>query len=142
MAVGPVPFEEHPSGAFLHGTRADLRVGDLLVPGRESNFEPDRVMRHVYFTRTLDAAVWGAEFALGDGPQRVYQVEPTGPYEDDPNVTDKKLPGNPTRSFRSRDPLRVLGELEEWIGHAPQQRAAMREGLARLRAEGRAVILD
>ena len=142
MAIVPVPFEEHPSGAFLHGTKADLRIGDLLVPGRESNFEADRIMRHVYFTRTLDAAVWGAELALGDGPLRVYLVEPTGPFEDDPNVTDARFPGNPTRSFRSRDPLRVLGELEGWTGHPPERLAAMREGLDRLRAEGRAVILD
>jgi rifampin ADP-ribosylating transferase len=138
----PVPFEVYRPGAYLHGTRADLAEGDLLVPGRESNFESGRLMNHIYFTETLDAAVWGAEMAAGDGPGRVYLVEPTGDFEDDPNVTDKKLPGNPTRSFRSRAPLRVVGEVVDWVGHSPEKLQAMRDGLAALRAEGRAVIYD
>src|SRR4051795_2605743 len=107
----PVPFEVYEAGVYLHGTKADLAVGDLLVPGRESNFEAGRVMNYVYFTATLDAAVWGAELAGGDAPGRIYIVEPTGEFEDDPNVTDKKFPGNPTQSFRSHEPLRVVGEL-------------------------------
>jgi rifampin ADP-ribosylating transferase len=138
----PVPFEVHPDGVFLHGTKADLAVGELLVPGRESNFEAGRVMNHVYFTATLDAAAWGAEFAAGEGRGRIYVVEPTGEFEDDPNVTDKKLPGNPTQSFRSPHPLRVVGELTDWVGHSPEKLQAMRDGLDALRARGEAVIED
>ena len=138
----PVPFEVYADGAYLHGTKADLAAGDLLVAGRESNYEAGRLMNYVYFTETLDAAVWGAEFALGDGPGRIYLVEPTGEFEDDPNVTDKKLPGNPTRSFRSRHPLRVVGEVTDWVGHSTEQLQAMRDGLAALRARGEAVIYD
>ena len=96
---------------YLHGTKADLAVGDLLVPGRESNVEAGRVMNYVYFTATLDAAVWGAELAGGEDRGRIYIVEPTGDFEDDPNLTDRKFPGNPTQSFRTRKPLRVVGEL-------------------------------
>jgi len=98
----PVPFEVYEPGVYLHGTKADLAVGDLLVSGRESNFEAGRVMNYIYFTATLDAAVWGAELASGDGQGRIYVVEPTGEFEDDPNLTDKKFPGNPTHSFRTR----------------------------------------
>ena len=127
----PVPFEVYEPGVYLHGTKADLPVGELLVPGRESNFEDGRTMRHIYFTATLDAATWGAELAEGASRGRIYVVEPTGEFEDDPNVTDKKFPGNPTRSFRSRDPLRIVGELDGWIGHPPEQLQAMRDGLAR-----------
>ncbi|MDR3360296.1 MAG: NAD(+)--rifampin ADP-ribosyltransferase [Bifidobacteriaceae bacterium] len=126
----PTPFEVYSSGVFLHGTKADLAPGDLLTPGRESNYEPARTMNHVYFTETLDAAVWGAELAVGEGPGRVYLVEPTGPFEDDPNVTDKKFPGNPTRSFRSRQPLRVVAELRDWVGHSAAKVKAMRDGVA------------
>lgn len=142
MPQTPVPFEIHPSGSYLHGTRAVLQAGDLLRPGFDSNYETGRIANHVYFTTTLDAAAWGAEFALGEGPGRIYLVEPTGPVEDDPNVTDKRLPGNPTRSYRSREPVRVTGELTDWTGHSPEQIAGMRAGLARLVREGRAVILD
>ena len=138
----PTPFEVHESGALLHGTKADLVVGDLLVPGRESNFESGRIMNHIYVTETLDAAAWGAEMAAGDGPGRIYIVEATGDLEDDPNVTDKKLPGNPTRSYRSREPVRVVGELLDWEGHTPEQIQGMRDGLARMQREGTAVIYD
>jgi rifampin ADP-ribosylating transferase len=137
----PTPFEVHESGAYLHGTRADLAVGDLLVPGHGSNFR-ERPLRHVYMTQTLDAAAWGAELAKGDGPPRIYLVEPQGPVEDDPNVTDKKLPGNPTRSFRTLDPVRVVGELTDWSGHTPEQIEAMKAGLAGLRERGLDVIID
>jgi rifampin ADP-ribosylating transferase len=137
-----IPFEVYEPGGYLHGTKANLAVGDLLVPGRLSNFEDGRVMNHVYVTQTLDAAVWGAELARGDGPGRIYRVEPLGPLEDDPNVTDKKLPGNPTRSYRTREPVRVVGEVTEWVGHSPEQLEAMREGLAELRRRGLAVIYD
>lgn len=129
-----------PSGTvFYHGTKADLAAGDLIGPGFGSNFV-ERQLRHVYFTATLDAAAWGAELAKGEGKGRIYIVEPTGPFEDDPNLTDKKFPGNITASYRSREPLRVIGELEQWTGHSPEQIAAMKEGLARAIAEGRAEI--
>lgn len=142
MARTPKPFEVHESGALLHGTRADLRVGDHLVPGRRSNYDPDRVMNHVYVTQTLDAATWGAEMAAGDGPGRIYVVEPAGPIEDDPNVTDKKLPGNPTRSYRTREPVLIVDEITDWVGHPPEQLQAMRDRLAELRRNGLDVIYD
>lgn len=138
----PVPFEVYEAGIFLHGTKAELVPGDLLVAGRESNYETGRIMNYIYFTATLDAAVWGAEMAAGEAPERIYVVEPTGTYEDDPNVTDKKFPGNPTQSFRSRQPLRVVRELTEWSGHEPDQVQAMRDGLAAMQAQGTAVIHD
>jgi rifampin ADP-ribosylating transferase len=138
----PVPFEVYEPGVYLHGTKADLAVGDLLVPGRGSNFEHGRVMNHVYFTATLDAATWGAELAAGDGRGHIYVVEPTGDFEDDPNVTDKKFPGNPTHSFRSREPVRVMGELLDWHGHSAEKLRAMREGLQDLRRQGAARIED
>ena len=138
----PVPFEVYEPGVYLHGTKADLTAGETLVPGRRSNFEDGRVMNHVYFTATLDAATWGAELSVGDGRGRIYLVEPTGEFEDDPNVTDKRFPGNPTQSFRSRHPLRVVGELEGWIGHSPEKLQAMRDGLEALRARGEAAIED
>ena len=138
----PVPFEVHPTGAMLHGTKAHLEVGDLLVPGRPSNYQAGRIMNHVYMTQTLDAAAWGAEMAPADGRPRIYVVEPLGEIEDDPNVTDKKLPGNPTRSFRSREPIRIVGELDGWTGHSPEQVQAMRDGLAELRRRGAATIDD
>src|SRR4029078_339087 len=115
----PVPFEVYEPDVYLHGTKADLAVGDLLGRRRESNFEGGRVMNHVYFTATLDAAVWGAELAAGDGRGRIYVVEPSGEFEDDPNVTDKKFPGNPAQSSGTREPLRVVSELLDWVGHSP-----------------------
>jgi rifampin ADP-ribosylating transferase len=138
----PVPFEVYEAGVYLHGTKAALAVGDLLVAGRESNFEAGRTMNFVYFTATLDAAVWGAELAGGEGRGRIYVVEPTGDFEDDPNVTDRRFPGNPTRSFRSREPVRVVGELVDWVGHAPEKLEAMRASLDALRRDGRAQIDD
>jgi rifampin ADP-ribosylating transferase len=138
----PVPFEVYQPGVFLHGTKADLAVGDLLVAGRTSNFEDGRVMNYVYFTATLDAATWGAELAVGEGRGRIYVVEPTGEFEDDPNVTDKRFPGNPTQSFRSREPLRVVGEVVDWVGHSPEKLRAMRDGLAAMQEQGTAHIED
>jgi rifampin ADP-ribosylating transferase len=138
----PVPFEVYEDGVYLHGTKADLAVGELLMPGRESNFEAGRLMNYVYFTATLDAATWGAELAVGEGRGRIYVVEPNGEFEDDPNVTDKKFPGNPTQSFRSREPLRIVGELADWVGHSPDQVQAMRDGLESLKAQGAAEIED
>src|SRR5689334_5998659 len=138
----PVAFEVYEPGVYLHGTKADLAVGDTLVPGRESNFEENRLMNHIYFTATLDAAVWGAELAAGEGRGRIYIVEPSGEFEDDPNVTNKRFPGNPTQSFRSREPLRVVGELVDWVGHSPEKLQAMRDGLSALKRQGAAQIED
>ena len=137
-----MPFEVYEPGVYLHGTKADLAVGEMLVPGRESNFESGRVMNHVYFTATLDAATWGAELAAGQGRGRIYLVEPSGEFEDDPNVTDKKFPGNPTQSYRSREPLRVVGELVDWVGHSPEKLQAMLDGLSDLKRQGAAQIED
>jgi len=137
---GPIPFEEFPGGVFLHGTKAALEVGDLLAPGIGANFGKE--LSHTYFTQTLDAAAWGAELAVGQGPGRIYVVEPTGEFEDDPNLTDKRFPGNPTRSFRSREPVRVVSELADWDGHSPEQIQAMRDGLAALKEGGGAEIID
>ncbi|MFE7509650.1 NAD(+)--rifampin ADP-ribosyltransferase [Streptomyces sp. NPDC057540] len=142
MSSAPVPFQVYEAGTYLHGTKADLAAGDLLVPGYASNYEEGRVSRNVYFSETLDAAVWGAELAAGDGEGRIYVVEPTGLVEDDPNVTDKKFPGNPTRSFRTSDPVRIVSELQGWVGHSPDQIKAMRDGLDGLRRRGAATILD
>jgi rifampin ADP-ribosylating transferase len=120
VTTGPTPFEIHEPGVLLHGTRADLAVGDLLVPGRPSNDEAGRIMNHVYVTETLDAAARGADMAPGDGPGRIDIVEPTGTLEDAPDATDKKLPGNPTRSYRTREPVRIVGELEHWRASRPR----------------------
>jgi rifampin ADP-ribosylating transferase len=127
----PVPFEVYKPGVYLHGTKADLAVGDVLVSGRESNFEEGRVMNYVYFSATLDAATWGAELASGEGRGRIYVVEPMGEFEDDPNVTNKKFRGNPTQSFRSREPLRVVGELADWVGHSTEKLQIMRDAVQR-----------
>jgi len=128
--------------SFLHGTRADLKPGDLIVVGHPSNFTDVKPLSWVYFAATLDAAIWGAELAAGSGPGRIYVVEPTGPVVDDPNVTDKKFPGNPTLSYRSRDPLRVIAEVTRWQGHAPERLQQMKDNLARMKAEGADVIID
>ncbi len=138
----PKPFEVHQSGALLHGTKADLSVGDLLVPGRRSNYGRGRLANHVYVTRTLDAAVWGAELAIGEGRCRIYIVEPQGALEDDPNVTDKRFPGNPTHSYRTRGPVKIVGELTDWVGHSAEQLQTMRNGLADLERRGLGVIYD
>ena len=137
-----MPFEPYETGVYLHGTKADLAVGNLLVPGRESNFEAGRAMNYVYFTATLDAAVWGAELAGGEDRGRIYIVESTGDFEDDPNLTDKKFPGNPTGSFRSREPLRVVGELVDWVGHAPEKLEAMRAAVEASQLAGKSRIED
>ncbi|UFR06790.1 NAD(+)--rifampin ADP-ribosyltransferase [Streptomyces sp. Go40/10] len=142
MTSAPVPFQVYEAGTYLHGTKADLVPGDLLTPGRASNYEAGRTSRHIYVSETLDAAAWGAELAVGEGPGRIYVVEPTGDLEDDPNVTDRKFPGNPTRSYRTREPVRVVSELKAWVGHSPEQIEAMRNGLADLRRRGIATILD
>lgn len=140
----PVTFEhcDHIEGPFYHGTKADVGPGDLLVPGYGSNFEDDRVSNNIYFSATLDAAVWGAELAKGEGAGRIYIVEPTGPFEDDPNLTNKRFPGNPTKSYRTREPLRIAGEVKDWEGHPPEVLQAMRDHLTEMERQGLATIED
>lgn len=121
---------------FYHGTKADLNIGDLIAPGFNSNYGQRKNAVYVYLTATLDAATWGAELAVGEGRGRIYIVEPTGHYENDPNLTDKKFPGNPTRSYRTKAPLRVVGEVKDWKGHAPEQLQAMKNHLQRLKEQG------
>ena len=129
-------------GPFFHGTKADLRIGDLLTAGFRSNYRPEVVMNHVYFTALPDGAGLAAELAPGDGIPRVYIVEPRGAYENDPNVTDKKFPGNPTRSYRSSAPLEVVGEMTDWTRLTPEALQAWRERLAALRADERGEIIN
>ena len=126
--------------SYFHGTRADLAPGDRIEVGHLSNFADSKSLSWVYFTATLDAAIWGAELARGAGRARIYVVEPTGAVQDDPNLTDKRFPGNPTRSFRSQAALRILAEVTGWQGHAPEQVAQMRQGLARLPSDGSAIL--
>lgn len=127
---------------LYHGTKADLSPGDHLAAGYASNYGSRRVAKYIYLSATLEAATWGAELAQGEGPGRIYIVEPTGPYEDDPNLTDKKFPGNPTKSYRTRDPLRIIGEVRDWEGHTPEQLKTMLDHLARLASQGIEAIED
>jgi len=130
------------SEKLYHGTTANLKQGDLIGPGFRSNYGQRNKAKYVYLTATLDAAIWGAELAQGEGPGRIYVVEPTGAFEDDPNLTDKKFPGNPTKSYRSLYPLRVVGEVSDWQGHAPEQLKAMKDNLERLKQLGIEAIED
>ncbi len=130
------PAEIDGEQLLYHGTKADLAPGDLIAPGFSSNYGTRKKANHVYLSATLEAATWGAELAQGEGPGRIYIVEATGPYVDDPNLTDKKFPGNPTKSYRSRDPLRVVDEVRDWQGHAPEVLQMMRDHIERLRQQG------
>ena len=121
---------------FYHGTKADFKTGDLIEIGYNSNYGKKKKAKYIYLTATLEAATWGAELAFGDGRERIYIVEPTGPIEDDPNLTDKRFPGNPTKSYRSLHPFRVVGELTEWLGHTPEQLKAMKDHLEQLGRQG------
>jgi hypothetical protein len=127
--------------AYFHGTKANLRPGDLISVGYGSNFRV-KALAWVYFTSTMDTAIWGAELARGNTAERIYVVEALGEVVDDPNLTDKKFPGNPSLSYRSRQPLRVIAEVVGWQGHTEEQVRQMREGLARLAAEGKDHIID
>jgi len=131
---------ETPSGTnaltFYHGTRADLKQGDLLGPGFNSNYGTRKKAAYIYLSATLNAAIWGAELAQGEGTGRIYIVEPTGPIEDDPNLTDKRFPGNPTKSYRSRNPFRVIGEVADWTGHSPERLKEMHDHLEILKQRG------
>ncbi|WP_109713674.1 NAD(+)--rifampin ADP-ribosyltransferase [Faecalicatena contorta] len=142
MKNKPAPYGVPELGPFYHGTKADLKDGDLLEPNYSSNYGERKKANYVYLTATLDAAVWGAELAAGDKPGRIYQVEPTGPIEDDPNLTDKKFPGNPTRYYRTKQPLRVVGEIMDWKGHSPGELQNMRDHLAELERLGIEAIND
>ena len=136
--AAPSPFVQ----TYFHGTKADLKIGDLIEIGVNSNYGKQNKAKYIYLSATLDASVWGAELALGEGRERIYLVEPTGPIEDDPNLTDKKFPGNPTKSYRSKDPFKVVGEITIWRGHSPEQVKAMKEGLAKLKEQGIEAIED
>jgi rifampin ADP-ribosylating transferase len=144
----PVTYQrcDHITGPFYHGTKAALEVGDELVPGYGSNFHEGRVSNNIYFAALVETAAWGAELAtaLAGSPERghIYVVKPLGPFEDDPNVTDKKFPGNPTQSYRTRHRLRVVGEAEVWEGHSPEVLQGMLDRLALLREQGLDVIED
>lgn len=131
-AQGATPFAQ----AYLHGTKADLRVGDLIRPGFSSNYGQRKSAKYIFLSATLDAAIWGAELAQGDGRARIYLVEPLGEIEDDPDLTDKKFPGNPTKSYRSTEPFRVVGEVTVWVGHPEEQVHAMKAALEKLREQG------
>lgn len=127
---------------FYHGTKANLKPGDLIEPGFNSNYGKKKKAKYIYLTATLDAAVWGAELAEGEGVGSIYIVEPTGAIEDDPNLTDKKFPGNPTKSYRSLHPLRVIDEVTDWQGHSPEQLKTMKDHLERLKQLGIEAIED
>ena len=130
--AGPTPFFQ----TFFHGTRADVKIGGEISVGYYSNYGDRKNANYVFLTATLDAAIWGAELAVGNAGERIYLVEPTGLIEDDPDLTDKKFPGNPTKSYRSKHPLKVVGEVATWQSHPPEQIEAMKEGLERLKAKG------
>lgn len=136
--AGASPFSQ----TFFHGTKADLKIGDFIEIGLSSNYGQQKQARYIYLTSTLDAAIWGAELALGEGCERIYLVEPTGTIEDDPNLTDKKFPGNPTMSYRSKHPFKVVGEVTIWQGHSPEQIKTMKEALAKLKEQGIEAIED
>lgn len=130
--ASPTPFSQ----TYFHGTKADLKIGDLIEAGFNSNFGQRKNAKYIFLTATLDAAIWGAELSVGNGEERIYLVEPTGSIEDDPDLTDKKFPGNPTMSYRSIHPFKVVGEITVWQGHTKEQVDAMKAGLAILKEQG------
>ncbi|MEI6596492.1 MAG: NAD(+)--rifampin ADP-ribosyltransferase [Bacteroidota bacterium] len=135
-------INEFNSEIYYHGTKANLKQNDLIEIGFNSNFGQRNIAKYVYLTATLDAAIWGAELSIGDGIGRIYIVEPTGPFEDDPNLTDKKFPGNPTKSYRTKNPLRVINEVTDWEGHAPEILNAMKQNIERIKQLGIEAIED
>lgn len=128
--------------SFFHGTKAALKVGELVIPGNKSNYEAGRESKYVYMTSNLNVAIWGAELAEGKNAAAIYIVEPTGEWENDPNVTNKRFPGNPTNSYRTASPLRVVGAVTDWQGHSSEQIEARKEGIRRLMQEGAKIIED
>lgn len=121
---------------YYHGTKADLKIGDLIKVGFNSNYGQRQNAKYIFLSATLDAAIWGAELAFGEGQERIYLVEPTGQIENDPDLTDKKFPGNPTMSYRTTKPFRVVGEVTVWQGHTTEQVKAMKDGIAKLLEQG------
>jgi len=121
---------------YFHGTKANLKPGDYIQAGNTSNFGERKNAKYIFLTATLDAAIWGAELSIGEGQERIYLVEPTGHIEDDPDLTDKKFPGNPTKSYRSTDPFKVVGEVTVWLSHPPEQVKAMKDALVKLKEQG------
>jgi rifampin ADP-ribosylating transferase len=128
------------NGPFYHGTKVNLRIGDYLEAGYNSNFEEQEKSNYIYLTATMDAAIWGAELAVGEGKGRILIVKPTGTIDDDPNLTDMRFPGNPTRSYRSREPLIVIGEVSDWHGHSPEELKKMRDGIEEAKRHGYGII--
>lgn len=135
-------YTEPGSDTYYHGTKADLKIGDNIVAGFNSNYGKRNKANYVYFSATLDAAIWGAELAVGEGKGRIYIVKPTGSFQDDPNLTDKKFPGNPTKSYRTKEPLLVVDELKDWQGHSQEQLQAMLNHLQKLKEQGIEAIED
>jgi len=121
---------------YFHGTKANLQLGDLIEPGFNSNYGQRKNAKYIFLSATLDAAIWGAELAFGEGKEHIYLVEPMGEIEDDPDLTDKKFPGNPTKSYRSTSPFRVVGEVSAWQGHPLEQVKAMKDALEKLKEQG------
>ena len=136
------PTNDLRSQTLYHGTKVDLKPGDLIEIGFHSNYGKRNKAKYIYLSATLEAATWGAELAAGEGRERIYIVEPTGPIEDDPNLTDKKFPGNPTKSYRSKHPFKVIGEVAEWQGHSPEQLKTMKDNLELLKQQGIEAIED
>ena len=136
------PSQSPFSQTFFHGTKAELKIGDFIEVGLNSNYGQNNKAKYIYLTATLDAAIWGAELALGEGRERIYLVEATGSIENDPNLTDKKFPGNPTMSYRSKHPFKVVGEITIWQGHSPEQVKTIKDGLAKLKDQGVEAIED
>lgn len=131
-SLGATPFTQ----TYFHGTKADIKLGDFIEVGKHSNYGQQKKAKYIFLTATLDAAIWGAELAFGDGKERIYLVEPTGDIEDDPDLTDKKFPGNPTKSYRSTHPFKVVGEVSVWQGHPLDQVKTMKEQLEKLKEQG------
>ncbi len=129
---GSTPFAQ----TYFHGAKADLKVGDLIQAGFNSNYGQQKNAKYIFLSATLDASIWGAELAVGEGRERIYLVEPTGQIENDPDLTDKKFPGNPTMSYRSTEPFRVVGEVTVWQGHPSEQVKAMKDALQKLKEQG------
>ena len=121
---------------YFHGTKADLKIGDIVEAGFNSNYGQRKNAKYIFLTATLDAAIWGAELSVGEGAERIYLVEPTGEIEDDPDLTDKKFPGNPTKSYRSEKPFRIVGEVVNWQGHLLEKIKMMKDHLERLKEQG------
>jgi hypothetical protein len=129
---GATPFAQ----TYFHGTKADLKIGDFIQVGNNSNFGKRKNAKYIFLSATLDAAIWGAELAMDEGRERIYLIEPTGPIEDDPDLTDRKFPGNPTKSYRSIHPFKVVGEITIWQGHPTEQVRAMKDALEKLKEKG------